>query len=392
MRHGLSDLKIRNLPKPERGQFEIWDTRLPGFGVRVSHGGAKAFVLVYRFQGRSRRMTLGRYGILSLTDARRLAHETLRAVALGEDPAAARLKARRVPEIEKFDAFVAHYVQTYARPNNRTASETDRILRREFVRHWGARPIATITKQDVLGVLDGIMAAGTHISANSALAAVRKLFNWAVERGMLERSPCQGMQKPAKTAPRDRVLTDNEVRSVWLSLEVVGYPYGPFAQILLLTGQRKGEVAGMRWTELDFRESLWSIPADRNKSDRAHVVPLTSKVLELIEGLPRSDPTLVFPTRGPGRTLHDFSRWKAELDATSKVTNWRLHDFRRTAATGMAKAGVGPHVVERILNHSTGILGGVAGVYNRFGYLPEMRSALETWQDHVLKVIENTHT
>jgi integrase len=209
---------------------------------------------------------------------------------------------------------------------------------------------------------------------------------------MLEKSPCQGIQKPAKTAPRDRVLTDNEVRSVWLSLEVVGYPYGPFAQILLLTGQRKGEVAGMRWTELDFRESLWSIPADRNKSDRAHVVPLTSKVLELIEGLPRSDPTLVFPTRAPGRTLHDFSRWKAELDAASKVTNWRLHDFRRTAATGMAKAGVGPHVVERILNHSTGILGGVAGVYNRFGYLPEMRSALETWQDHVLKVIENTHT
>jgi integrase len=392
MRHRLSDLQIRNLRPPENGQIEVWDDRLPGFGIRVSHGGAKAFVLVYRFQGRSRRMTLGRYGILSLTDARRLAHETLRAVALGEDPAAVKIRTRRVPDIERFDAFVAHYVQTYARPNNRTASETDRILRREFVRHWGVRPIATITKQDVLRVLDGIMAAGTHMSANSALAAVRKLFNWAIERGMLEQSPCRGIQKPAKAIARDRVLTDNEVRSVWLALSMIGYPYGPFAQILLLTGQRKGEVAGMRWTELDLREHLWSIPADRNKSGRAHVVPLSSRVVELIEGLPRTDPNLVFPTRAQERTLHDFSRWKAELDQRSGVTNWRLHDLRRTAATGMARSGVSPHVVERILNHSTGTLGGVAGVYNRFGYLPEMQAALETWQNHVLKVIDNAHT
>jgi integrase len=389
MRHGLTDLKIRNTPKPERGQYEIWDTRLPGFGVRVSHGGAKSYVLVYRFHGRNRRMTLGRCGILSLADARKLAHSNLRAVALGEDPGANKIRARRVPDIEKFDAFVTHYIETYARPNNRTASETERILRREFVRHWGARPIGGITKQDVLRVLDGIMSAGTHTTANSALAAIRKLFNWAMERGMLEQSPCRGIQKPAKTLTRDRVLTDAEVGSIWRALNAIGYPYGPFAQMLLLSAQRKGEVAGMRWSELDLPQRLWSIPAERNKSDRAHVIPLTAHVVALLEKLPRTDPALVFPTRDHGRTLHDFSRWKVELDQRSGVANWRLHDLRRTAATGMARAGISPHVVERILNHSTGTLGGVAGVYNRFGYLPEMQVALETWEGRVLNIAEN---
>ena len=387
MRHGLNDLKIRNLPKPERGQFEIWDTRLPGFGVRVSHGGAKSFVLVYRFHGRGRRMTLGRYGILSVADARKLAHQALRAVALGEDPGADKLKARRVPDVEKFDAFVGHFVRTYATPKNRTAGETERLLRREFVRHWGSRSISSITKHDVLQVLDGIMASGTYASANAALASVRKLFNWAVERGMLEKSPCAGVTTPAKLVTRDRVLTDAELRSVWLALQGMGYPYGPFAQVLLLTGQRKGEVAGMRWAELDFDQALWSIPAQRNKSGRAHVVPLTGSVVDLLKGLPVLSPELVFPARDTARTIHDFSRWKRQLDEASKVSEWRLHDLRRTAATGMARVGVHPHVVERVLNHSTGTLGGVTGVYNRFGYLPEMRTALERWEAHVLNIV-----
>src|SRR5712691_4826487 len=153
MRHPLTDVRIRNLPLPKSGQFEVWDTRIPGFGMRVSHGGAMAFVLVYRFNGRSRRMTLGRYSTLTLSDARKLAHEALRAVALGSDPGAEKLRARRIPAVEKFDAFVTHFMESYARPKNRTAAETERLLRREFITEWGSRPIVGIAKHDVLAVL-----------------------------------------------------------------------------------------------------------------------------------------------------------------------------------------------------------------------------------------------
>ena len=387
MRHGLSDLKIRNLPKPARGQFEIWDTRLPGFGVRVSHGGTKSFVLVYRFQGRSRRMTLGRCGILGLADARQLALQALRAVLLGQDPGAEKLKARRIPPIQQFDRFVDHFLASYARLKNKTAGESERLLRREFVTCWRNRPIAGISKHDVLQVLDRLVAQGNHTTANRAFGALRRLFNWAIERGLIEQSPCAGLRMPTKEIPRDRVLRDAELNAVWHSLEAIGYAYGPFAQLLLLTGQRKGEVAGLRWQEIDFAQRLWTLPAPRNKSGRAHVLPLTDKVIEILTGLPRLHPELVFPARTRRGQSMIFRGGKKNSTSRSAVTGWRLHDLRRTAATGMARAGVAPHVVERVLNHSKGIVSGVAAVYNRFGYLPEMRAALEAWERHVLDVI-----
>ena len=201
MRHGLSDLTIRNLTKPARGQFEIWDTRLPGFGVRVSHGGTKSFVLVYRFQGRSRRMTLGRCGILSLADARQLALQALRAVALGQDPGAEKLKARRIPPIQQFDRFVDHFLASYARTKNKTAGESERLLRREFVSCWRNRPIAGISKHDVLQVLDRLVAQGNRTTANRAFGALRRLFNWGIERGLLSNHLVPGCACPPKKSP-----------------------------------------------------------------------------------------------------------------------------------------------------------------------------------------------
>ena len=158
MRHSLTDARLRTIPLPLEGQLEVWDTRIPGFGIRVSHGGAKAFILLYRFEGRARRLTLGRYPTINVVDARKLAHQALRSVALGSDPGAEKIRARRIPALEQFDGFVAHYIESYARPKNRTAHETERLLRREFVSNWRKRPITSIARQDVLLVLDRLMA------------------------------------------------------------------------------------------------------------------------------------------------------------------------------------------------------------------------------------------
>jgi len=387
---GLTDIAIKNLARPKHGQVEVWDPRIPGFGVRVSHAGTKSFVLVYRFNGRPRRLTLGRYPTLKLTDARALAHEALRALAHDEDPAAKKARARRLTPAESFEGFVTSFVEKYARPKNRSAGETERLLRREFVSAWGNRPIAEIGKHDVLAILDRLMRADKETTANRSLAAVRKLFNWAVERGMLEQSPCAGIRAPAKTVKRERVLTDQELRIVWGCAEEMGYPYSHLVRLLILTAQRLREVAGMRWADINGEQALWSLSAEHTKSARAHDVPLSPMATHVIASIPRVSDELVLPARGRENIISGFSKWKLRLDEAAGIADWRIHDLRRTAATGMAKLGVAPHVVERILNHTSGTLGGVAGIYNRFQYLPEMRAALEAWAAYIGKLLNTT--
>ena len=266
-KQALTDIAVRNIDPPVQGQVEVWDSRTPGFGVRVSHAGTKAFILVYRFNGRPRRLTLGRYPTITLSEARKLANEALHAVAFGTDPGTEKARAQRVPDVQHFGSFVDHFIDTYARPKNRSADESARLLKREFVRTWGQRPIKEITRHDVTAILDAIMRSGKPTTANRSLAAVRKLFNWAVERGYLDQSPCAGIRAPGKLVSRDRVLTDDEVVAVWGSTLATGYPYGPIIQLLLLTGQRREEVAAMAWSELNLVEALWSIGAVRTKSD-----------------------------------------------------------------------------------------------------------------------------
>ena len=335
-------------------------------------------------------MTLGRYPTITLSEARRLANEALHAVAFGTDPGTEKARVQHVPDVQHIEPFVDHFVETYARPKNRSADESARLLRREIVRVWGQRPIKEITRHDVIAILDAIMLSGKTTTANRSLAAVRKLFNWAVERGYLEQSPCAGIRAPGKLVSRDRVLTDDEVVAVWKSTFAMGYPYGPIIQLLMLTGQRREEVAAMAWSELSLDEALWSIGSERTKSDRAHVVPLSPLAVAIIAALPRISRRYVFPARGSEGPVSGFGKWKREIDGLNDVAGWRVHDIRRTVATGMARLGVAPHVVERILNHTSGTFGGVAGVYNRFGYLPEMRAALQRWATHVGSITGNS--
>lgn len=386
-REALTDLVVKNL-KPDASRIvETFDGKLPGFAVRTFPSGVKSFVVFYRQQGRQRRMTLGRYPDLSLAEARRQAHRALHGAANGEDPQPEKVAPAR--QGQAFAAAVETFIKSHCRRFNRprTAQETARLLRARFVSRWGARDIRDIGRADVHAELDRIVDDGTPSAANHALAALRKFFSWAVERGLVDSNPCAQVKKPAPYRSRDRVLSDDELAAVWQAADIVGYPYGPIVRLLILTAQRRGEVTDMRWSEIDFEQATWTIPAERTKSNRKQILPLPPSAIAILTSLPQLDEQRVFPAQGNNEnTFSGFSRAKRRLDELSHTTDWVVHDLRRTTATGLAKLGVAPHVVERILNHTSGSLGGVAGIYNRFAYGPEMRAALDAWAKHVAQL------
>ena len=388
----LTDLVIRQTRPPERGQVEVWDAQVRGLALLVSEGGTKSFIVMYYAGGRRRRLTLGRYPDLTLTMARAKAHSALQMVALGGDPARDKSVARREIMETGFATLVAEFIAKYARPRNRDWRETERILEREFCSRWGTISIGDISKGDVVRAIDAIVARGSPGSASRSFAILRRYFNWCAERGLVEFSPCQGLRAPTAPIARERVLSDAELASVWRCAERLGYPYGKAVQVLILTAQRKSEVIACQWTEFDLASSTWTIAAERNKSKRTHLIPLPKLMIELLTSMPRLHDLWLFPTATNVGPISGFSKWKAQLDAGSGVSNWRLHDLRRTAATGLASLGVGPHVIERILNHSSGTFGGVAGIYNRFQYFPEMREGLDRWSAHVAELVRRPLT
>jgi integrase len=376
----LTELTIRQLAPKGKARVEVWDERLPGFGIRVSPAGTKSFLLLYRLGGRKRRITLGRYPILSLADARRLALSALKEVAHGIDPQPERLSEH------SFEWVVSEFIRSHCMRHNResTTREIERVLRVRFISAWHDRDIREIKKADVVAVLERVLQAGTPSAANHAYASARRLFNWCVERGLLDVSPCAKLQRPASEQSRERTLSDEELAAIWRACETVGYPYSQIVRLLILTMQRRSEVVGACWREFDLGQGLWTIPAARTKTNKTHVLPLSSSAMSVITTTLKLNDRFVFPARGNSdRTFSGFTKLKRRLDAASGVDEWTLHDLRRTGATTMARLDIAPHVIERILNHSTGTLGGIAGIYNRFKYLPEMRGGLERWAQHI---------
>jgi integrase len=239
--------------------------------------------------------------------------------------------------------------------------------------------------------------------ARATYAALRGLFAWCKERDLIDASPCEGLTAPPRSKARDRVLTDDELRLTWRASERLGYPFGPVVQLLMLTAQRRSEVAGMTWAELDLDAAVWRIPAERTKNGKAHEVDLNAQALAVLADVKRSG-ALVFPARGEG-SVRGFSATKRRLDelaeevraadaieagiepAAEPLAEWRLHDLRRTAATGMAGLGFPPHVVERVLNHVSGAQGGLVGVYQRHEYRAERKAALTAWGSYVEAVL-----
>jgi integrase len=388
-RKWLTDVGVKRQRPPDKGQVDYFDTVVPGLVLRISYGGTKTWRALYYRGGKPRYAPIGRYPIFSLSDARSKARVMLQAAAEGKDP-----KSARSIEGNTIDRVVDDFIERYAKPRNRSWKETQRLLQRELVANLSGRAITTITRHDILNILDTAIAREAPILANRTLAAARKMFNWAVERGILEASPISGLPSQSVEVSRRRVLSDAELKTLWAAWSKLGWPWAQYFQVLLLTGQRRSEVASMRWSQLTLggKEPIWKLPEEIVKNKQPHDVPLSRQVLDILENAPRFSGEFVFSTTGGTRPISGFSKAKRESDeALAKLTKnsgvtfepWRVHDLRRTAASGMAQAGVLPHVVSAVLNHSPSRIMGITAVYVRHRYDHERRKALNAWGLHV---------
>lgn len=395
---------------------EIPDGLLTGLYLVIQPSGIKSWAVRYRSpaSGKPAKFTLGRYPALALAEARAAAGAALRAVATGRDPAdekaAAKAKAADQSDLcaVLLDDFVRRHIETRNKPS--TANEHKRLVERVLKPAWGSRKVETIRKRDVIALLDSIRDRGAEITANRVLALARVWFNWMLARGVVETSPVAGVKAPTPERSRDRVLSDLEVRLLWEACDRNGHPWGAFARLLLLTAQRREEVAAMTWTELDLDAGLWRMERSRTKNGQPHTVPLVPTVVDILRTVPHLDASpYVFPAARLRRKGSDgdqptlghirgFSKGKDALDRAmhaiaresdlcATVEPWRFHDLRRTAASTMARLGQPVHVVEAILNHRTGAVSGVAAIYNRYEYADEKRRALDALANFVAEIV-----
>ena len=366
--------------KPQSKRYEVHDLHCPGLSVRISAHGLKTFSVKFRYGIRQKRLKIGVYPRISLATAREKAIDVLRQVDEGIDPT----KRRRSADM-KVEAVCREFIRLHAR-RNKSWREAERILEREFINTFGQCDIRDIKRWDVLEIMDAAVARGATYQANRIHSNIRKLFNWCIERGIVETSPIVGLKSPTKEESRDRVLDDDEIARLLRACRNDVYPFRQFVPVLLATAQRRGELAEMRWSEIHFEQKVWVIPAERSKNGKPHVVPLSGFALDCLKEVPRFlDCDYVFTTtrRSP---VGGFSKMLRRLSERSETSDWRLHDLRRTAASGMARAGVAPHVVEKVLNHVSGTISGVAAVYNRYGYDSEKAKALEDWGDFLRRM------
>jgi len=366
-----------------------FDDALPGFGFRIRSSGGqlrRSWVVQYRRAGATRRLLLGSAEVLSADRARAAAKEVLAKVALGEDPQADKI-ARRQQDEHTLRAVAGDYLAARAkvvRPN--TYRELERYLAGPHFKPLHSMAIDQITRRDVAARIAKIITENGSPSAAKARAALSAMYAWALGHGLCELNPVVGTIAPENAQPRERVLSNSEIVALW---RVCGDDdIGRVVKLLLLTAQRRSEVGGMCWSEIDMDTGTWTLPAARSKNRRAHTLPLPRMAIDIIAAVPRMvERDQLFGERAE----LGFTRWGAKRDLDARlgetVQPWTLHDLRRTAATKMADIGVQPHIIEAALNHVSGHKGGVAGIYNRSSYEREVRAALALWADHIRAII-----
>lgn len=372
----------------------IWDTDLSGFGARATAKGTLSYFVEYRLggrQGRCRRMTFARHGVLTPDQARRKALTLKADLAQGIDVADVKQEHQRRLRADTFAEAAERYLALNGQ-HNRSWKETRRLITYDALPDLGKRRIDMIQRSDVAALIDCVAQRSPSV-ARALFAALRPMFKWCLQRGIIQQNPCDGLEAPKPSPSRDRVLDNSEVRALWHGTEQLGFPFGPLFRLLLLTGQRREEVAALRWTELDLETAIWMLPSARTKNAKLHLVDLSAQACDLLKPLPRTS-EFVFSTNG--RTAPSgFSRAKMRLDALlaqdlgGPVPSWRAHDLRRTAATGMAELGFPPQVVEHVLNHVSGVKGGLVGVYQRHEYRQERNQALQAWGARVEQVCKD---
>jgi integrase len=384
--------KVVNALTLPAGKTDVifFDDELAGFGYRLRQGAGgkllKSWIAQYRRAGGTRRMLIGK-GELNAEQARGEAKKVLAKVTMGLDPQGERADRRdadRNTLRKAVDEFLA-VKQRELRP--RSYVETARYLTGAYFKPLHTMPLDTITRRDIAACIVRIARESGNPAATQARAKLSGFFTWAMQMGLAEVNPVIGTHEPAHNKPRERVLSDDELASIWKAAG--DDEFGKIVRLLILTGCRRQEIGGMKWSEISADGTAWTLPATRSKNHRAHMLPLMPAMREIVESVPR----LVGREQLFGeRADRGFTRWdicKHELDQRSGVTNeWHLHDVRRSVATRWADLGVLPHVIEAVLNHQSGHKRGVAGVYNRSPYANDIRATLALWEDHIRTLVE----
>ena len=397
----------------------LWDTDLTGFGLKVSPAGAKTYIFQYRIarpgeaeRTPPRRYTIGRHGALAPDQARKQAHKLASMVATGTDPfeseaenRAAQDRARqeaeqraRVETDLAFSRYALLWLADYEHGKGRRSSSVrlaKGVVNNHLMPVFKSKPMPHIERADLQKVLDAIPQEQKALR-RAVYAYASVLFRWARKRGDIADNPVGAMERPEAPKARDRVLADAELAKIWVA-SLADAAFGPFYRLLILTGQRRAEVSGMEWSELDLPEGVWTIPAARSKNSVSHIVPLSSSALAELQAVAARGK---WPNSGPvlstnGKTgISGFSKAKRALDATIAksganiaLPDWRVHDIRRTVATGFQRLGVRFEVTEAVLNHVGEAKGGVAGIYQRHDWQAEKRLALEAWARHVAVIL-----
>jgi integrase len=392
----LTDRALKAL-KPAHKRYDVMDIDVPGFGVRVTERGQRSFILIARYPGSPNptRRTLGEYPDLSLEKARTRARHWRDLVRQGIDPKAEEERLKRL-ELRKqqttFAAVAEDFIERHVR-GHRQGRVTEREIRKELIAQWGERPISSITRDDVVILVEAIVRRPAPYLAHLVLGHARTLFNWAINRGAygLETSPCDRIKPAALIGPkqpRQRVLSDAELTALWHGSEKLGYPFGPLYQLLVLTGARKSEVAGARWSEFNLTKKTWTVPPERFKSNASHLVPLSDAALAIIETLPRfTKGDHLFTSTYGEKPITGFSRGKRCIDKQMLgAAPWVVHDIRRTVRTRLASLRVPDLVAEMVIGHGRK---GLQRVYDQHTYEAEMREALELWAARLRDIFDS---
>jgi integrase len=380
------------LPR-NKGEAFLWDAEITGFGYRLrraADGGLlRSYVAQYRAGGRLRRVTIGDAEKLTTAQAREAARKVLARVELGHDPQAEKVEKRR-RDAHTTKAVIEDYLaakQSELRPQSYRVKKL--YLTGPYFQALHPIAVTDVARSDVAKCVRDVARRHSPSTAAAARRALSSFFAWAIADGLLGdgANPVEGSHRPDEPASRDRVLTDAEIAAVWRGCG--DDEYGRIVRLLILLGNRRQEIGGMRWSEIDLKAGTWALPAERAKNKHSVTVHLPPAAIAVIESVPTTTRDCLFGARATaGFTAWDYG--KADLDRRldGAAKPWRLHDIRRTVATRMADIGIEPHVVEACLNHYSGHRRGVAGVYNRSPYEKPVKIALARWSDHVLNLVE----
>jgi integrase len=378
----FTDAAAKRLKPPKVGQLDVFDKGYPGLAMRLSYGGKRSWVYFYRINGRLRRMTLGTYPALSLADAREAWRNARNDAQAGREPT-------RPHDPTDTDSTFEKALENWLKKDqahNRTRDSVKRLIDNNVTPVWRHRHIGDISRADVLDVIDKVVDRGSPIMARRLHAHLHRFFTWHTGRGKIPFNPMAHLPKPGVETRRERVLSDKELAAVWSATGKIGWPYGDAVRLLILTGARRTEIGDLRWSEIEGDEIKLS--GERTKNGEPHSIPLSNAAKIVLQHVPRIvDTDRVFTTNGKSSLAGGWSRAKYNLDELSKVKDWRLHDLRRTVATGFQKLGVNLQTIEAVLGHTSGSRSGVVGVYQRHSFDAEKRAALDAWGAHVMALV-----